>query len=350
MTDKDNHPPEDTIVKSNTEVIKILDEIPIGMLILNYAEKTILYSNKYFKSIPSAHTKIILENIYNHSAEYTNYQRILNISQEIEIKEEGKRYLYGFSIYQIDRITISAFASEIASKSTYAESRQKNVFYNELLELISEITHEIGNPIAGMKTGLQVLLHNISSWPQEKMENYIKRTLNEIDRLAVFLKRIRDVYNENPLEMKTINLKSHIDNVFRLNEEILKQKEIKFKNMVEENINILIDEVAFSQIIFNLLKNSLQILEPQKEIKIYVEDIDDFYIKLVYRNNGKPIPEKLLEKIFSPFFTTKDREGGIGLPISLKLLTRMGGTMKAAQPEDGKGAKFVIYIPNKIKK
>jgi signal transduction histidine kinase len=96
----------------------------------------------------------------------------------------------------------------------------------------------------------------------------------------------------------------------------------------------------------NLLKNSIQILERNRVIEIYIESIDEYYIKLVYRNNGPQIPEDSLEKIFSPFYTTKEEGGGIGLSVSLKLMARMGGTIRAEQPSGGEGAKFGIYIPN----
>jgi len=100
-----------------------------------------------------------------------------------------------------------------------------------------------------------------------------------------------------------------------------------------------------SQILFNLLNNSLHILSPGKEINIYVEKEDEYYITMVYRNNGPPIPEELMEKIFSPLFTTHNKRKGIGLAISLKLMTRMGGTIKAVPPEDGAGEKFVRHVP-----
>lgn len=53
------------------------------------------------------------------------------------------------------------------------------------------------------------------------------------------------------------------------------------------------------------------------------------------------------EKIFMPFFSTKDDGRGMGLDISRKLMSRMGGTIKAEMPEEdeGWGAKFVLYIP-----
>jgi signal transduction histidine kinase len=211
------------------------------------------------------------------------------------------------------------------------------------------LRHRIGNPLSGINTSLQVLLNNISIWPQEKMEDYIKRTIKEINRLSIFLNRIRVVSNENLLEIKVTNLHKLIQTVFIQNEELLKQKKIKLYNNVEKDIEVFIDEGAFHQIIFNLLNNSIKILQPHEKIEIYVEEKDELFIKLVYRNNGTTIPEELLNKIFYPLYTTTEEGKGIGLAVSKKLMTRMGGTMKAIPPEDGIGAKFMLYVPNRLK-
>ncbi|MCK4836831.1 MAG: HAMP domain-containing histidine kinase [Candidatus Aminicenantes bacterium] len=341
---------EDFLKVDNIILQTIFDEINMGIIFIDYKKKTLLLANTYFKSMVKPRETIILEPIINFINKNIENKHSFNLSQDLKIRVNGKMSEFGFTTYRITNEIIVVLLSEIASKSIYIQSQQENQFYDKLSELVAEIAHEIGNPLSGINMSLQVLGHNISIWPQEKIKNYIDRTISEINRLSVFLKRIRDISNENKLEMKTINLKSIIDDVYKQNEEILKQKRIVFKNQVEKNILIFIDNVAFFQIILNLLKNSLHILKPKNEIFIYVDSIDDYYIKLVYRNNGKPIPEDLLDKIFSPFYTTKDRGDGIGLSISLKLMTRMGGTIKAVQPEDGKGAKFVIYIPNKTNK
>jgi signal transduction histidine kinase len=157
---------------------------------------------------------------------------------------------------------------------------------------------------------------------------------------------MREVSDENKLEIKPACLKKVIDNILFQNEYLLIQQGITHKNLVEEDIIVSIDELAFHQIVLNLINNSLQILPSGKEITFDIEEVDEFYVKLIYRNNGEPIPEELMEKIFSPLYTTKARRKGIGLAISLKLMTRMGGTMKAVPTEDGAGAKFVLYVPN----
>lgn len=333
--------------RGNRILKSIIDEINMGIAFLDYKKEKFLLSNIYFSSVLQSRETLVIRHIINFINKNIANPHRFNLSQELEIRENDSVYIFGFSTYQISDDIIAIFLSEIASKSIYIQSQQENQFYDKLSELVAEIAHEIGNPLSGINMSLQVLGANLHNWPQEKIKNYIERTINEINRLSVFLKRIRNISNENKLQIKTINLKSIIDDVFQQNLEVLKQKKIRFRNRVEKNIFVDVDDVAFFQIILNLLKNSLHILKSGDEIKLNVEGIDEYYIKLVYRNNGRPIPNDMLDKIFSPFYTTKDPGDGLGLPISLKLMTRMGGTIKAVPPEDGKGAKFVIYIPSK---
>lgn len=293
----------------------IFDEINIGILFVNLKKRNLLFANRFFYSLVGTKEAMILQNIFEYADANINRRSKLNISQDLNIQDNGHSFLLGFSIYGISDGIIAVLLREIGSKSIYIQSRQENEFFDKVSELVAEIAHEMGNPLSGISMSLQVLQQNVASWPQEKINMYIERTISEINRLAVFLKRIRDISNEDKLEMKTINMKSIIDDLYHQNQEILKQKRIRFRNLVEDETLIFIDEVAFFQIMLNLLKNSLQILEQKQEIRIYVESIDEYYIKLVYWNNGPQIPEELMEKIFSPFYTTKERGAVSGFPF-----------------------------------
>ena len=325
----------------------ILNKISIGIVILNYRKRVVLFANEYYDSLASYHKKEeIITNIYKYLDANIDTQKKLDISQDMVIKGDGKELLLSFTPYRISDEIFVVLLDELTSGIMYFLTRQENQYYNKLSDLIAEMVHEIGNPLSGINTSLQVLRHNISTWPLEKVTTYIERTINEINRLADFLSRMREVSDENKMEIKPTSLKEIIDGVLIQNEDLLKQQELIYKNSVEEDIVVSIDEVAFHQIILNLINNSLHILTPGKIIKIDVEEIDEFYVKLVYRNDGEPIPEEQMEKIFSPLYTTKDKRKGVGLAISLKLMTRMGGTMKAVPPENGIGVKFVLYVPN----
>jgi signal transduction histidine kinase len=325
----------------------VLDKISIGIVILNYRKKVVLFANEYYDSLASPRKREeMLDNIYEYLDATVDTQKKLDINQNMLVKGDGKELLLSFTPYRVSDEIFVVLIDEITSGIMYFLTKQENQYYNKLSDLIAEMVHEIGNPLSGINTSLQVLLHNISNWPMEKVTKYIERTINEINRLADFLGRMREVSDENKLEIKPANLKKVIDGVLLQSEALLQQQEITYKNSVEEDIIVSIDEVAFHQIMLNLINNSLHILPPGKSIKIEVEEIDEYYVRVVYRNDGEPIPEEQMEKIFSPLYSTKGKRKGIGLAISLKLMTRMGGTMKAVPPENGIGVKFILYVPN----
>ncbi|MCK5055540.1 MAG: HAMP domain-containing histidine kinase [Candidatus Aminicenantes bacterium] len=345
IKDADWPPLEAYFEKKDWTLKKICDLGFTGLVFLNNKKRKIFFNNKYFSSIVKGKEEEILDKIYSYIDNITDKQKLIHQTHEIVFDENGEEMILGFSPYYLTDDIIAVFFRDITSRTILLENKQENLVYDKLSELVAEMAHEIGNPLSGINTSLHVMLHNLSTWPLEKIQGYIERTIDEINRLANFLKRIREVSKESKLTLKQTNLKRLIDKVLFQNEELLKQKSIIYKNMVVEDIDVIVDSEAFHQIILNLINNSLQILSPGQEIKIYVDDTDKLFIKLVFRNNGVSIPEELMEKIFFPLYTTKDRGGGIGLAISLKLMTRMGGTMKAVPPEDGIGAKFLLYTP-----
>ena len=327
----------------------ICDALQLGMVFLDSRDGATIYANRFFTEIKESHRTDILGHVRHHLEKALGKKRQRAVNLEIEVRENDQTSLYGYSLYRIDDRTAVLLLSEIASKSIFIEAQQESQFFTKFSELVAEIAHEIGNPLAGINTVQQVLRQNLPIWPPEKVATYIERTINEIDRLSDFLNRIRNVSNENKLEPVPLSLVGMVEKLFVQNEERLKQHKIRFTSLLKEDIEILVDPGAFYQILLNLLNNSLHVLQPRQEIRIYVDKVDDFFITLVYRNNGPAIPEDLLEKIFSPFFTTREEGEGIGLAISHKLMNRMGGTIRAMAPEDGIGAKFLIYIPNKLR-
>jgi signal transduction histidine kinase len=343
-------PPLDRETLNSDPVIKkIFNDLPLGIIFMHTPSGTPLYFNNFFEKKLYDEKEIF--RIIRKILERSGKERILSgVGNEISIKSRGKMITLGFSYYPVDDHTYIILISEIASKTVFSNTRHENIFYDKLSELIAEVAHEVGNPLAGINMSLQVLLHNILEWPSQKSMDYISRTILEIERLSDFLKSIREVSKETELKLKWINLHQIIDKLFVQNSDLTNQKKITTENKVPDTLEVFLDWNAFYQIILNLLNNSIHILKPNQKVSFYIEEIDRLYVKLVYRNTGPPIDPQILDKIFSPFFTTKEKGEGIGLAISLKLMTRMGGTIKAEIPVDSTGAKFIIYIPNREKK
>lgn len=343
---------EELLQREKTPIQCILDKIPIGIIILNARKKSILLVNKHFNSlVPPAKENEVLTDIYKHIDVNIASQNEDNRFRDLTIKVKEKEFLVSCTTCQVSNDNFIVLLEEVTSDVTHFLSKQENRYYNDLYELIAEIVHDVGNPLAGINTGLQVLLLNFSNWSEDKIKDYLERTVQEINRLTEFLRRMREFSNENEsLDIIPANLKQLIDHGLLQFESLLREKGIVCKTSIPEDNEVLVDKGAFQKILFNLFGNTLNVLVPGNKVELYVRDIDEYYVKVVYRTDGEPIPEGTLEKIFSPVFFSRDASTGTGLGISLRLMTRMGGTMKVAKPEEGTGTKFILYVPNHTQK
>lgn len=325
----------------------ILNKMNMGIGVFNCKNNQVVFMNNFFKSLVSRNGENFINDLWTHLKNFGNKCVDNLIIPGLIETEEGFNRKYGFSNYHISDDSQIIFLNEITSKTIATKTQIDNFLYDKMSGMIAEISHEIGNPLAGISTMLELLLSRFDDFSKEKSRNYLERTFDEINRLTKILRKIRSVYVDNKMELENSNLQTLINTIYEQNNEAFKNKGIKFTNDICEECFAIIDKVAFSQIIKNFFDNSLRILKPNQWINISAEVIGNQYIRMVYRNNGVSIPEESYEKIFLPLYSTREEGSGLGLFISLKLMTRMGGTIKIVKPENNEGVKFVLFIPRK---
>jgi hypothetical protein len=97
----------------------------------------------------------------------------------------------------------------------------------------------------------------------------------------------------------------------------------------------------------NLTLNAVQAMPGGGTLSIRTDRVnrgDGVWIRIGIADTGPGIPQQILEKIFTPFFTTKAQGTGLGLAICHKLITQHHGTI-SVKSEDGTGTEFVIFLP-----
>jgi len=232
--------------------------------------------------------------------------------------------------------------------------------------LVAGVAHEINTPVGVSLTGIthienetQSILKALESeklgknalseylYMVEKMSKSMHISLRTAAHLVRSFKQV--AVDQSMEEKRELNLKDYFDEVLLSLHNKVKHTQIEVENSVDKDINILSYAGVYSQILTNLLMNSLiHAFDENEEGKISLRaSIDKEYLKIVYEDNGKGLEEEVRQKMFNPFFTTKMGQGGSGLGLSIiynlvhhKLKGEIG-----CESVLGEGMKVMISIP-----
>jgi two-component system nitrogen regulation sensor histidine kinase NtrY len=262
------------------------------------------------------------------------------------------------------KIKINNEILQIAVKSTITVIEDKKIkiislqdIRNELEEkeldswkkLISTLTHEIMNSITPITT-LTVAIKrcfmqdgNIKSPEKISAEN-IKDAIdgtNIIEErskgLISFVDNYRSITKLPVPELSIVSVSQLFGELEMLFKDTFELNKIRFvKEITPDNLKTMADKKLMEQVLINLIKNSLDAMKNYKKGLIIFrafEENNNVNIQIV--DNGPGIPDNIIENIFTPFYTTKEKGTGIGLSISRQII-RMH-----------KGKIFIRSVPNK---
>jgi two-component system, NtrC family, nitrogen regulation sensor histidine kinase NtrY len=209
-------------------------------------------------------------------------------------------------------------------------------------KLISVMTHEIMNsiaPITSLSNTLQRFFRreNGIATPQVISQNDIDQTLRGLvvieqqgRGLVHFVEAYRKLIKIPKPVFSNIVVADWLTDVRLLVEEKLKEENVKLELLLPTSpLHILGDIGLLSQVLLNLLNNSIDALNGRddKLIRIRATNLSDGKVKFELEDNGSGIDADELEKIFIPFYTTKEKGSGIGLSLARQIMRLHKGTI-----------------------
>jgi len=210
-------------------------------------------------------------------------------------------------------------------------------------DLASRIIHDIKNPMTTIRGFAEILKR--SQLSQEQREKYAKTIVITIDQLVEMTREILDFAKGTPISnLNIVHIPEFIDSVSALISVELELAGIDYLYECTYPGNALLDEIKFKRVIFNIVNNAREAMEPGDHfvLKCYPDGKDHFVIAL--QDSGKGMPEKIRNNIFTPFFTyNKTRGTGLGLAIVKRIVTDHQGAI-TCESEEGKGTTFYIRL------
>jgi PAS domain S-box-containing protein len=236
----------------------------------------------------------------------------------------------------IGQILIFTDLTHLKAIESQMELRNK---LSSLGEISAGIAHELRNPMAVIAGYTRLL--------SKKADNSLMPTVDAISREIVVMNRIISDFLSfaRPVELTVadIDLKAIIEYCVMATAE--KRNDVDLRLTIDDLPAIKGDEVLMRQAFINLLQNSLDAMPQGGNLMIMASVSGDDFLDISVSDTGHGISENIRDKIFLPFFTTKEKGTGLGLAIVHKIVVSHGGTIHADSSD--KGTVFRLRLPLK---
>lgn len=320
----------------------ILKNMSQGLLFIDSEGNVTTYNKEAEGILGAAHDKVIFQPFHFEDT-------IFGYSMEKALKEgiapKNSFATFGAKFLEIDSafvpgglIVLIRDISELRRLKILSDRSER---MKALGEMAAQVAHEIRNPLGGIKGFASLLVRDLQSQPEKlHMAEAIVEGSNTLDRLVT---QVLNYSRPIDLELETVDLASFLREV----EESLKAEnvltKINFKLITPQELFAPIDKGMMKSVLRNLLINAIQAMPNGGNLTLSLSDCGEIQVI----DTGSGIPDELLKKIFSPFFSTKADGNGLGLAEALKVVRAHGGDI-SVESTVGSGTCFTIKLPLKV--
>jgi PAS domain S-box-containing protein len=208
-------------------------------------------------------------------------------------------------------------------------------------EMAAKIVHEIRSPLCSIELFSNMLSRDLECTAHSDMANGISagiKSLNNIlTNMLFFAKPQRPFFRD-------VNLSKALEESIRMLVPLVEIRGIRLsKNTTDEVIHG--DAELLKQVFMNIILNAVQAMPDGGKLEVIMGE-DGGFVTVSVVDEGEGVNPEIIEKIFDPFFSTKDKGTGLGLAIAHKILQCHDGFIKAYKNSD-RGSTFCIYFPKK---
>ncbi|MFA4982214.1 MAG: HAMP domain-containing sensor histidine kinase [Candidatus Omnitrophota bacterium] len=339
-----SHDFKDTALKiaGSSELVKLLEKTGKIIDIKNDNKLTLFHENKHF----SASNIILIIPLLIHK-ELIGLLCLGKKKSDEEYTENDIEALAGLS----GALSISLNNAQLFDERADAEKRAL------VGTIATGINHEVGNPLNIITIKLDtfrilakegMLAHKTKDEIINEINDITKVCLESAQRIAEITKQVSEFAKpDKKLVFDKVNISEAIDETitFLKNGMIIESDKIE-KRIMCEHAYAMADRGQLKQILFNLIKNASHAIDKNTgKIIISVDKNDGGEISIKITDNGHGMPKEILDRVFTPFFTTKEPGKGTGLGLALvKIMTERNNGKIKVESHEGKGTTFTLIF------
>jgi len=323
---------------------ELIESLPSGLLTMDRSGNIVIF-NRAAESITGLHRSMVIgKNI-------TEVFPFLTIPfdvrrQESTINFNGNEKVVGFTISHIinsegiETGYICIFQDITHLKKLEAELNHKRTLAT-IGELSANMAHEIRNPLASLKGAVEMLREGRLS--KNHSDRLMDIAINEMDRLNKIITDFLMYSRPSPPEYTSFDLHELLGETLDMIRMRYSDKGISIKGDFTGDLPITGDPQKLRQVFLNLANNAIESMTDGGELIVSTFANND-KVRITFKDSGIGIPPEIMEKIFFPFFTTKEEGTGLGLSIVYRIMEEHGGNIRVySKPQEG--TVFELELP-----
>lgn len=329
-----------------------------GCDVLGYKEEEIIGKNWFDLCVPERDRKRrkdvfkkVMAGINEEVEDYEN--SILTKSGEERIIEwhnttltEEKGHIIG---------TLSS-GKDITKRKQTEEELIRSEKLASLGQLAASVAHEVNNPLSGILVYVKLLLKKYQSkeLQTEVTENHLLKMEKELERTTRIIRNLLDFARQSEPTMRPVEINKVVDAALLLVGHQISLENISLEKKLEPHLPlVLADFDQIQQVLINIILNSTQAMPDGGNLTIATSAVEGTTIgeslknvvSIDIKDTGVGISKENLDKLFTPFFTTKEKGKGVGLGLSVVhgIIGRHKGKIEV-DSEPNVGTTFTIYL------
>jgi nitrogen fixation/metabolism regulation signal transduction histidine kinase len=343
----------ETYIKSSYSYIKDADFKNLAILNIPYEENSDFY-NQEAENFLSRYAQVfiimfIISILISYLLSSNITKSISQISEKLgitQLNERNQKLKLQPGNQEINAL-ILAYNNMVDTLEESAQKLAQSEREHAWREMAKQVAHEIKNPLTPMRLTIQSFQRKFDiNDPKisQKLHDFSETLIQQIDTMTTVASAFSNFANMPTQQNEQLN----IVQVCKTALEIFNEDYVAFKTS-ENDIFTSFDRTQLTRIVTNLVKNAIQSIPENQEIKSVVVEIlkEDTNFVLKVSDNGIGISTENAAYIFEPKFTTKNSGMGLGLAIIKKIIENYNGSI-SFESEEEKGTLFTVKLPIKI--
>ncbi len=267
------------------------------------------------------------------------------------LRDERLREAYSSDEIELFRGVAASIGVTLQNSQVYERMKERDRLA-ALGQMAAGLAHEIRNPLGSIKGAAQYLQPGGQRASDPPPREFLDIIVAEVDRLNRIVSQFLDYARPYRGDQKPLDANDVVRKTLALveKEEGAAKTEMT-TNLVEGLPPIRVDAEQVRQVFLNLAINALQAMPHGGKLQVSTSlrrstrrGAVAAFLEIRFRDTGVGIPPGDLRSLFIPFFTTKDKGTGLGLPISQRIIENHGGTIEV-RSEPGAGSTFSVLLP-----